>query len=521
MAFMELLDRDDEALALVRHEHERQVLSWSFRELQQARTHAAAVLHSAGLRPGAAVLLLCGDLPQLVALFLAALDLQLCLLPLHPDQDAHSLHAILETQQPAAVIADPAARSSLGLLRAQGLCCFALEPAAAGWLYLLQPAAPLQCSGAAPGRRVDTALVFHSSGSTGRPKAVLYDRARLETFLQLQRRLFEPFDDEATPTPRINALPLTHWGGLSYCLQALVEGRTVHLLDSFAAAPLLALVRHTGCRLLLLVPGMYRELLQALEEDCPPSLRYCLTMGEAMPSELAARLLQRHGLLLCTAYGMSEALSGLAHGGVPWELMPYGSCGQRAFGELQLVAPDGAVQPAEGEAEGELWVRNATTAACYQDPELQREKFVDGWYRSGDCFRRDAAGHYFFLTRLDAMCVHNGRNVYPQQVEAVFIEHPAVAACVAAPLTLPDGRRRLGACLVMHPGQSPTTHELLDFYLLHGAHYAAPVCLLQVPQLPLTASGKPERARVAQWLQEVLATGGVTADRRAPAPELH
>ncbi|MGA0805894.1 MAG: class I adenylate-forming enzyme family protein, partial [Pseudohongiellaceae bacterium] len=306
--------------------------------------------------------------------------------------------------------------------------------------------------------------------------------------------------ESTVPTPRINVLPLTHWGGLAFCLQALAEGRAVHLYDEFRAAFLLSLIERTACRLLMLVPAMYRELLPSLEQRCPPSLRYCLTMGEAMPSSLAEAL-RRAGLVLCTAYGMSEALSGLAHGGLPLELVPPGSCGQQAFGELQLVSADGIVQSASGAAEGELWVRNATTQPCYRDVGLLQQKYVDGWYRTGDCFRRDAAGHYYFRSRRDAMCVHNGRNVYPQQVEAVFIEHPAVAACIAAPLQLADGRQRLGVGIVPAPGVLPTSHELLDYYLRHGAHYAAPAFLLLLDAVPTTWSGKPERAELAALLQ--------------------
>ncbi len=242
--------------------------------------------------------------------------------------------------------------------------------------------------------------------------------------------------------------------------------------------------------------------------------------GLAGHAALAEALRRRHGLLLCTAYGMSEALSGLAHGAVSWSDMPHGSCGQLAFGELQLVASDGTVQPASGEAEGELWVRNATTQPRYCDAALLQDRYVDGWYRSGDCFRRDAAGHYHFLARLDAMCVHNGRNVYPQQVEAVFIEHPAVEACVAAPLQLQDGRRRLGVWLVLRRGIELGSHELLDYYLQHGAHYAAPVFLLQADSVPATPSGKPERSVIAALLQEAYDMSG-SRPARSGGQELH
>jgi acyl-CoA synthetase (AMP-forming)/AMP-acid ligase II len=518
-----LLQRCDHSIALCQHDNDKEVLSWSFRQLQEAQHYCSAVLRGAGLRQGDRVLLLCSDVPQFFAVFFAALDLDLCLLPLHPDQDQRCLQDIVQTQRPALALVDTAASPLLSLVRGLIPQCIALEPGAPDWLRPLHalPSAVAAAASASSAPAPDSAavatdrtavatagtLVFHSSGSTGLPKALYYSRMQLDTFLQWQQRLFAPFDDEAqdhgaaVPTPRINVLPLTHWGGLSFCLQALSEGRAVHLFNVFYVSPLLQLIERSGCRLLMLVPAMYREMLLQLEQRCPPSLRYCLTMGEAMPSALAAALRRRHGLLLCTAYGMSEALSGMAHGAVPLDEVPHGSCGQRAFGEMKLVGNDGRPQAESGEAEGELWVRNGTTVPCYRDAALLQAKYVDGWYRTGDCFRRDAAGHYYFQSRLDAMCVHNGRNIYPQQVESVFIEHPAVAACVAAPLRMPDGRRRIGVYLVLTPGHELSSHELLDYYLLHGAHYAAPVFMLLADSMPATWSGKPERAGITELLQ--------------------
>lgn len=511
-----LLQRCDDARALCQHDNDREVLGWSFRQLQQARHYCSTVLRGAGLQSGDRVLLLCSDVPQFFAVFFAALDLELCLLPLHPDQDQRCLQDIVQTQRPALALVDTAASALLSLARSLIPQCITLEPGALDWLRPLHPLPSAVVAAASdPGvpephnaaAATATTLVFHSSGSTGLPKALYYSRTQLDTFLQWQQRLFAPFDDEAldhgaaAPSPRINVLPLTHWGGLSFCLQALSEGRAVHLFNVFHVSPLLQLIERSGCRLLMLVPAMYREMLLQLEQRCPPSLRYCLTMGEAMPSALAAVLRRRHGLLLCTAYGMSEALSGMAHGAVPLDQVPHGSCGQQAFGEMKLVGDDGRPGPESGEAEGELWVRNATTVPCYRDKMLLQQKYVDGWYRTGDCFRRDAAGHYYFQSRLDGMCVHNGRNIYPQQVESVFIEHPAVEACIAAPLRMPDGRKRIGVYLVLSPGLELTSHELLDYYLLHGAHYAAPVFMLLADSLPATWSGKPERAAITELLQ--------------------
>lgn len=489
-----------------------EVLRWSFRELAQQRAYCEQVLQEAGARPGDRLLLCSRDLPQFFAIFHACLTLELCLIPLHPDQDEQMLQSVLELNQPRFAIVEDVLftlqRCKPGSLP---LLTFVLHSREPQWLrrQLSLSRTPLQQSDAAlHSPAVDTVLIFHSSGSTGKPKAIHYSKAQLATFLYWQQQLFLPFQDEPEPgesqarSPRISLLPLIHWGGLSFCLQAHMEGRCVYLANEFYPEALLALADSSGCQLLMLIPAMYREMLELFQAGIyPHALRYCLTMGEAMPAGLARDLYAVTGLRLYTAYGMTEALSGLAHGTESWEQIPEGSCGRQHFGEMKLVDAQGNTAPAQGTAEGELWVRNATTIPCYQNSELLHQKYVDGWYRTGDSFYRDGAGYYFFRGRLDAMCVHNGRNVYPQQIEAVFIQHQEVDACVAAPIITIEGTRRLAILIVPDPFAALSVARLLDFYLEHGALYAAPVFLQLTDSIPATASGKPERVAVAAILQ--------------------
>jgi acyl-CoA synthetase (AMP-forming)/AMP-acid ligase II len=147
-------------------------------------------------------------------------------------------------------------------------------------------------------------------------------------------------------------------------------------------------------------------------------------------------------------------------------------------------------------------VRNATTFPCYRDAELNAHKFVDGWYRTGDRFRRDAQGHHYFLGRVDAMCVVNGRNVYPAELEQVFLQHSDVSDCMAAVMHLDKGRQRLGVlvCLRADSGQTPA--GLVDWFLVHGALHATPAWLVLGKGIPRNAAGKRDRLAVAALLQQ-------------------
>src|SRR5690606_2384147 len=142
-------------------------------------------------------------------------------------------------------------------------------------------------------------LILHSSGSTGAPKVIQYSRYRLNVFLHWQRRLFPAFPDvpATPPAPRVNALPLAHFGGLSFVLQALLDGRLVHLPRAIAPFDYLRLAVRERCQLLMLVPALYDALLADAADRLPPStLRYCLTMGEAVTPQLIDLVCGRLGV---------------------------------------------------------------------------------------------------------------------------------------------------------------------------------------------------------------------------------
>jgi long-chain acyl-CoA synthetase len=487
----------------------REEFRWTYRQLQQAIEGFSRALQAAGLEPGCSVCLIAGNCPQFIALFLACVELGCAFVPLHPDQALSTVTDILRGARPKLVIVDeelpdPLLRKVLGEAGKVWRLRIRRTPWLRPVLSRVTRRRRVACGEDTRAPSIALAaemqtLVLHSSGSTGAPKVIQYSRSRLNTFLHWQRRLFEAFPDAAEtpqPSPRVNALPLAHFGGLSFALQGLLDGRLVHLPRAIAPYDYLRLAVREHCQLLMLVPALYEALLSDAVEALPPSrLRYCLTMGEAVTSQLIDLVTRTLGVKVYSAYGMSEGLSGLSHHSAD---PPAGSCGRLLFGEAKLVEAPGD----QSGAEGELWVRNATTFPCYRDPELNVAKFVDGWYRTGDRFRRDAQGHHYFLGRVDAMCVINGRNVYPADVEQVFLQHPEVVDCMAAALSLDTDRSRLGVLVCLQADSRATPAALIDWFLEHGALHAVPAWLLLGKGIPLNAAGKRDRLAVAELLRQ-------------------
>ncbi|HTQ98444.1 MAG TPA: class I adenylate-forming enzyme family protein [Candidatus Acidoferrum sp.] len=484
-----------------------QQLAWSCDDLQRQRRHAERVLTDCGLRAGDKLLLMSANNPQVFAVLLAALSLRLCLCPLVPDTAAHQLQAILRQQQPRLAIIDDATLAS----RFPGIGLLQLHERDDDWLQRLRSAAETDASrpDATADCRNEPLLLFHSSGSTGQPKAIRYTQATLNHFLLRLHELYAAFSDAdvgCVPSARVNVLPVLHFGGLSFCLQSLLEGRCVHLLRSQEPEDHLALLACSRCQLILLIPALLQALLDCDVSTQLPALRHVLAMGEAVSVAQLRRLSAHLRLRVHNAYGMSECLTGI-YNRADDDKAPLGSCGRLRFGEVKLVAEDGNEDPWQGE----LWVRNSTTTPCYTDAALTQRKYHDGWYRTGDRLCRDRNGYYFFIGRADLMIVINGRNIYPQEVEQVLVAHPAVTACVAQALTLAEGKQRLVVLVETGAGLSVTAAELIDFYLQRGALYAAPACVHFVERLPRLGTGKPDRQACAALLAGLVLAAEVAA----------
>lgn len=509
-----LLQRDDEHVALTLVNGRERRIQWSFSELQTQRLYCQMMLQSCDVEAGDSVVVITHNLPQFFALLLATMALDVCLLPLHPDFARDQVLDIVGRHKPRVIIVDDQVPLPTWLAHSSP-SLFRMCSRDQNWLREvldtpLQPSrAPVPvCVSSIEDRAL---LLFHSSGTTGQPKAMRYTRRMLNTFVTMQRQLYAAFPDQpgdlSTPlSDRVNVLPVTHWGGLCFCLQALLEGRTLHLLRSVNPMDHLQLLRDTNCQMLLLVPAVVTELLSSTAGDLRlPALHHCLTMGESVSTLQLEQLSRRLGVRVQVAYGMSECLSGLAHHRELLPETPPGSCGRLAFGEVKLVGEDGHEHPRRGE----LWICNETTVPCYLDPSLVRQKYVERWYRTGDVFERDAAGYYFFQGRIDAMCVINGRNIFPREVEEVLLQHGAVSECVVAPVRVRDGKQRLAAMVVLARNKTVDATSLLDFYLQQGAVFATPVCVEFCKALPRNAGDKYDRLLCALTLQAAY-------DRRQP-----
>jgi len=254
------------------------------------------------------------------------------------------------------------------------------------------------------------------------------------------------------------AMPLAHVGGLSILLRSTLYATTVVLHPRFETEAVLRdlMSAERAITLVSLVPTMLTRLLDAGLQH-PPTLRWALLGGGPIPPGLLARAADA-GVPVAPTYGMTEGCSQIATFGVPLHGV-----------QLRLEGQEIVVR-------GPNFARNALDA--------------DGWLRTGDLGAFDPHGRLRIIGRKSETIVSGGENVAPTEVEAVLLEHPAVAD--AGVFARPDEEwgERVAARVVLRAGQRASPNELVEFLDGRLARFKVPKEIEFADELPRTVSGK-------------------------------
>lgn len=341
--------------------------------------------------------------------------------------------------------------------------------------------------------------ILFTSGTTGQPKGVVLSMENhFYSALASAYKLGVQADDVW-----LSCLPLYHVGGMAVIFRSCLYGTAVDLHPRFDLAAVNHALDTWPITLISVVPTMLHRMVQT-RTQWPTSLRLILVGGAAATAELvqAANQLgpEPHHPRIATTYGMTETASQIA------TLLPAGAQNKPAsvgrpllFTQVRVVGQDG--QPAAVGHIGEVWVAGPTVSAGYiNQPQANAERFVEGWFRTGDMGYLDADGDLWIVQRRSDLIVSGGENVYPAEVEQVLRQHTAVAeACVVG---VPDVEwgQRVAAMVQLVAGATLPEAELLAFVQTRLAGYKRPRLLQFVPHLPQTASGKIARRQIQEQL---------------------
>lgn len=478
---------------------------WSYGRLRDTVDRFARVLvEDCGVVPGNRVLLRGPNTPALAACWLAVLKAGAVVVPTMPLLRAGELVNILERGAVDVALCDARFLVELeaacaGLHRRVPILGFnggTLEERAA-----TKPTGFIKVETAAE----DVALIAFTSGTTGLPKATAHYHRDLLAVADLSPRsiLHTSADDVFCGTPSL-AFAYGQGGLLLFPLRI---GASVVLLDRSTPENLLkAAVRHRAT-VMFTVPTVYRAMTAMIHAgvEAPSALsalRVCVSAGEPLPATTLEGWHELVGLTILDSFGTTELLNAVLHS-VPGQVRA-GATGKVVPGYEARVVDENFETLPRGQV-GRLAVRGPTGCLYLDDPR-QAGYVQDGWNLTGDAFRQDEDGYFWYQARTDDLIVSAGYKISGLEVEDVLLSHDAVEEC--AVIAAPDALRGTipKAFVVIRDGMRPSDDlaELLQTYVKdHIAPYKYPRAVEFLDALPRTETGKVQRYKLRQreWVE--------------------
>ncbi len=461
--------------------------TWTYRELDDAVSRAAALLLSCGLRRGDRVAAYGQNSDAYAIAFLGAARAGLGHVPINYALTGDELSYLLEQSGAALVLADPGLAPNL-------------EKLARAPEHLLLHGAPgcvleAVASGEVPTIESDVAdtdlcQLLYTSGTTSRAKgAMMTHRAFVHHYASTIVALDLTADDRP-----LHAMPLYHSAGMHvFLLPYLAVGARNHLLPTPDIPTMLALIESERIGTMFLAPTVWVPLSQHPDfatRDLS-SLRKAFYGASIMPGPILTRLAEAlPGLGFYNCFGQSE-IGPLATVLRPEEHTARpDSCGRPIlFVELRVV--DDAGNDVEPGGTGEVIYRSPQLCLGYWNkPEETAAAFTDGWFHSGDLVRIDAEGYITVVDRIKDVINTGGVLVASREVEDCVYTHPAVAEVAVIATADPKWIEAVTAVVVLRPGATATEAEIIAHVKERLAKYKVPKRVEFIEELPRNASGK-------------------------------
>jgi len=335
----------------------------------------------------------------------------------------------------------------------------------------------------------EPAMFLYTSGSTGRPKGVVLSH-QSHIWVVEQRIAAQDMSRHRF----LIAAPLYHMNALAMSQLAHAAHATVILLPQFTTQLYLTAIEDYRCTWLTAVPPMIAMMLNdkaRLAATDLSSVEY-LRMGSAPVSQSLMNAIRRAlpKAAVTNAYGTTEAgpvVFGPHPKGLPQPEMSVGYPHPKI--QLRLVGEDGKSSDV-----GVLEMKSPALMNGYHNrSDIPSSITHDGFYVTGDVFRRDENGFHFFVGRTDDMFVSGGENIFPGEVEKMLETHPDVIQACIVPVDDEIKGTKPVAFVVKRQGSSLDENSLKAFALANAPAYQHPRSIWFVESLPLASTNKLDR----------------------------
>lgn len=490
--FWQVADADPERVAFVTADRDE----ISYGEAADSVNMLSHGLRDAGLGKGDVVAVVLPNCPAFLECYLAATQSGFYFLPINFHLAAPEIaHIVADSDAKVCVVHAALGDVATEAVRAAGVDpgrCFVVD----GTLEGFEPYGSLTAGQptSRPQDRVAGQVMMYSSGTTGRPKGVrrpLPDGDPDEVASMTAQVTCKGFGIEPDGVHLVCG-PMYHAGPFLGAVNTLHSGHTVVLMDRFDAETSLALIEGHGVTSTQMVPTMFHRLL-ALPDDVRSrydvsSLQSVLHTGAPCPVEVKRRMMEWWGPVLYETYGGTEAAATIAK---PrrWLERP-GTVGKAINGvSIKIFDDDGEECPTG--TPGDIYIASTfrPMAEYHKDPEKTASIRRGDYVTLGDIGYLDEDGYLFLCDRKIDMIVSGGVNIYPAEVEAALLTHPAVRD--AAVIGIPDEEWGEAVKAVVEPSDAATPSpqlaaELIDHCRERIAHFKCPrtIDFAELPRLP-------------------------------------
>jgi 2-aminobenzoate-CoA ligase len=470
---------------------------WSYRDLLEKANRIARVLtEDMGLISGNRVLLRAPNTPMLIASWFGVLKAGGIVVATMPLLRAGELATIIEKAQISHALTDARLVEELETARQDApILSNVITFGPGGELEERMEAKPPEFETVETAAE-DVALIAPTSGTTGEPKGCMhFHRDILAVCDTFARYLLDPQPDEIFTC----TAPLAFTFGLGgLILFPMRFGASTVPIEEPGPEALLEVIKTYRATTVFTAPTAYRALLNSVDGvDDLSSLKKCVSAGEYLPSATSDAWFEHTGFRIIDGIGSTEMLH-IFISAVDDDIRP-GSTGKPVPGYQAMIA-DEDMRPLPAGEIGRLAVKGPTGCRYLADPR-QAEYVVDGWNVTGDSYKVDEDGYFWFQARTDDMIISAGYNISGPEVEAALMEHDAVSEC--AVVASPDEERGnvAKAFVVLREGVEggeELVEELQDFAKGRIAPYKYPRAVEFIDELPKTQTGKVQRFRLRE-----------------------
>lgn len=340
----------------------------------------------------------------------------------------------------------------------------------------------------------DVAVIAFTSGTTGQPKGCMHFHRDIMAMCDC----FPPHVFRADAGDIITGSPPLAFAfglGALLCFPFHVGAATA-LIDKVTPDAMLENVQRHKCTALYTAPTAYRALLGVADKYDISSLQKCVSAGETLPLPTWQAWHEATGLEIIDGIGTTEMLH-IFVSSPRGEIRP-GATGRVVPGYEARVVGDDGKPVADGEI-GKMAVRGPTGCKYLDNIERQSAYVQNGWNLTGDLYRRDEDGYFWYVSRADDLIISAGYNISGPEVETALLEHPAVVECGVVGQPDPERGQIVSAHIVLEEGASADdamVKTLQDFVKQSIAPYKYPRAITFVDSLPRTETGKLQRFKL-------------------------